>query len=62
MWLVTFAIYFASPVLQMSDSKYSMLTAESIVHNHTPISAATPSRITMPTCPSMRFAASIPIN
>jgi hypothetical protein len=36
MWLVTFAIYLASPVLQMSDSKYSMLTAESIVHNHTP--------------------------
>jgi hypothetical protein len=36
MWLFAFAIFFASPVLQMSDSKYSMLTAESIVHNHTP--------------------------
>jgi len=27
---------FCSPVLQMSDSQYSMLTAESIIHNHTP--------------------------
>ena len=36
MWLFTFAIFFASPVLQMSDSKYSMLTAESIIHHHSP--------------------------
>lgn len=36
MWLGMFLIFFASPVLQMSDSQYSMLTAESIIHNHTP--------------------------
>lgn len=35
-WLGMFMIFFASPVLQMSDSQYSMLTAESIIHNHTP--------------------------
>ncbi len=36
MWVGMFLIFFASPVLQMSDSQYSMLTAESIIHNHTP--------------------------
>ncbi len=36
MWIAAFAIFFGSPVLQMSDSQYSMLTAESIIHNHTP--------------------------
>jgi hypothetical protein len=36
LWVCTFAIFFASPVLQMNDSQYSMLTAESIIHNHTP--------------------------
>jgi hypothetical protein len=35
-WLGMFVIFFRSPVLQMSDSQYSMLTAESIIHNHTP--------------------------
>jgi hypothetical protein len=35
-WVSMFAVYFASPVLQMNDSQYSMLTAESIIHNHTP--------------------------
>ncbi len=35
-WVSMFAVYFASPVLQMTDSQYSMLTAESILHNHTP--------------------------
>src|SRR5579872_375732 len=36
LWLGMFMIFFASPVLQMSDSQYSMLTAESIIRNHTP--------------------------
>jgi hypothetical protein len=36
LWAGMFAIYFASPVLQMNDSQYSMLTAESILRNHTP--------------------------
>ncbi len=35
-WVSMFAVYFASPVLQMNDSQYSMLTAESIIRNHTP--------------------------
>ncbi len=35
-WVSMFAIYFASPVLQMNDSQYSMLTAESIIRNQTP--------------------------
>src|ERR1700693_3268601 len=35
-WLGMFMIFFGSPVLQMSDSQYSMLTAESIIHHHTP--------------------------
>ena len=35
-WLGMFMIFFGSPVLQLSDSQYSMLTAESIIHNHTP--------------------------
>lgn len=35
-WVVMFMTFFASPVLQMNDSQYSMLTAESIIHNHTP--------------------------
>jgi hypothetical protein len=35
-WLGMFAIFFASPVLQMNDSQYSMLTAESLIHNRTP--------------------------
>ncbi len=35
-WISMFAVYFASPVLQVNDSQYSMLTAESIIHNHTP--------------------------
>src|SRR5271166_790534 len=36
LWVGMFAIFFASPVLQMNDSQYSMLSAESILHNHTP--------------------------
>src|ERR1039457_7383959 len=36
MWALMFTIFFASPVLQINDSKYAMLTAESIIHNHTP--------------------------
>ena len=35
-WVSAFLIFFASPVLQMNDSQYSMLTAESILHHHTP--------------------------
>jgi hypothetical protein len=36
MWAGMFVIFFASPVPQMNDSQYSMLTSESIIHNHTP--------------------------
>ena len=36
LWTAMLVVFFASPVLQMSDSQYSMLTAESIIHNHTP--------------------------
>src|SRR5580700_3405531 len=36
LWAVMFLLYFDSPVLQMNDSQYSMLTAESIIHHHTP--------------------------
>jgi hypothetical protein len=36
MWCGMFILFFCSPVLQMSDSQYSMLTADSIIHNHTP--------------------------
>ncbi len=36
LWAAMFLIFFGSPVLQMSDSQYSMLTAESIIHHHTP--------------------------
>ena len=36
LWLGMFMIFLCSPVLQMSDSQYSMLTAESILRNHTP--------------------------
>jgi len=36
MWLGLFIIFFCSPVLQMSDSQYTMLTADSIIHHHTP--------------------------
>jgi hypothetical protein len=35
-WIGMFVLFLASPVLQMSDSQYSMLTAESIIHHHTP--------------------------
>jgi hypothetical protein len=35
-WAAMFLLFVASPVLQMNDSQYSMLTAESIIHNHTP--------------------------
>ena len=41
MWAGCSLLYFASPVLQMNDSQYSMLTAESIIHNHTPDSRVT---------------------
>ncbi|HLX38337.1 MAG TPA: hypothetical protein VKR29_11070, partial [Candidatus Binataceae bacterium] len=36
LWCGMFILYFCSPVLQMSDSQYTMLTAESIIRNHTP--------------------------
>src|SRR5579871_3303948 len=36
LWAAMFTVFFVSPVLQMNDSQYSMLTAESIIHNHTP--------------------------
>ncbi len=36
MWLFMFVVFLASPVLQMNDSQYSMLTAESLLRNHTP--------------------------
>jgi len=35
LWVGMFLLFFGSPVLQMNDSQYSMLTAESIIHNHT---------------------------
>jgi hypothetical protein len=35
-WCGMFILFFCSPVLQMSDSQYSMLTADSIIHNQTP--------------------------
>ncbi len=35
-WVCVFVIFFGSPVLQMNDSQYSMLTAQSIISNHTP--------------------------
>ena len=35
-WSGMFVLFFCSPVLQMSDSQYSMLTADSIIRNHTP--------------------------
>jgi hypothetical protein len=35
-WVCMFVTFFASPVLQMNDSQYSMLTAQSIISNHTP--------------------------
>ncbi len=35
-WAGMFTIFLQSPVPQMNDSQYSMLTAESIIRNHTP--------------------------
>lgn len=36
LWLSMFAIFVASPVVYLSDSDYSMLTAESLLHHGTP--------------------------
>ncbi len=36
MWAAMFLIFFGSPVVQINDSKYAMLTAESIIHHGTP--------------------------
>ncbi len=36
LWVSMFVIFAKSPVLQMNDSQYSMLTAESLIHNGTP--------------------------
>jgi hypothetical protein len=35
-WASMFSIFVASPVLQVNDSRYSMLTAESLIQNHSP--------------------------
>ncbi len=35
LWLFAFVVFLFSPVIQMTDSKYSMLTAESLLYNHT---------------------------
>ena len=36
LWSGMFAIFLYSPVTQMTDSQYAKLTAESILHHHTP--------------------------
>ena len=36
LWVSMFVIFAKSPVLQMNDSQYSMLTAESLIRNSTP--------------------------
>ncbi len=36
LWVITLIIFLASPVLQMNDSLYSMLTAESLIQNFSP--------------------------
>lgn len=36
LWIAMFTIFLASPVVQMCDSTYSMLTADSLIHNFTP--------------------------
>jgi hypothetical protein len=36
LWVIMFVIFLKSPALQMNDSLYSMLTAESLIHNLSP--------------------------
>ena len=36
LWVMMFIIFVESPALQINDSLYSMLTAESLIHNYSP--------------------------